>query len=157
MLKKREGKMLKKMLRWSAVVVLFVAITLGVNSGGSVRAEINGQEVIMGGIEAPQVIAPEIRYLIDPNGIVCITWISADTRMSDERLQQLCGEVISNEQLDQFLKSTDPSKVQRILLAKSHCPDIGEGGFGSPVPPGVELPPGPPEGLSEELDSIILP
>ena len=146
--------MLKKMLRWSAVVVLFVAITLGVNSGGSVRAEINGQEVTTGGIEAPQVIAPEIRYLIGPDGVVFITWISAGIRMSDEELQQLFGEVISNEQLDQLLKSTDPSKVQRILLAKSHCPDIGEGGFGSPVPPGVELPPGPPEEL---LDSIILP
>ena len=145
--------MLKKMLRWSAIVALLVAIVIGVSGGGSVRAERNVQEVIMGGIEAPQVIAPEIRYLIDPNGIVFITWISAGIRMSDEELQQLYGEVISNEQLDQLLKSTDPSKVQRILLAKSHCPDIGEGGFGSPVPPGVELPPGPPE----ELDSIILP
>jgi hypothetical protein len=152
MLKKRDGKMLKKMLRWSAVVALLVAIVLGVNSGGSVRAERNVQEVIMGGIEAPQVIAPENRYLIGPDGIVYITQISADTRMSDEELQQFCGEVISNEQLDQLLKSTDPSKVQRFALAMWDCSDIGEG-F-SPVPPSVELPPGPPE---EMLDSIILP
>jgi len=152
--------MLKKMLRWSAIVALLVAIVIGVSGGGSVRAERNVQEVIMGGIEAPQVIALENRCLIGPDGIVRITQFSADTRISDEELQpsdeilqQLFGEVISNEQLDQLLKSTDPSKVQRILLAKSHCPDIGEGGFGSPVPPGVELPPGPPE----ELDSIILP
>jgi hypothetical protein len=118
MLKKREGKMLKKMLRWSAVVALLVAIILGVNSGGSVRAEINGQEVTMGGIEAPQVIALETRYLIGPDGVVHITWISADVKAerSDKELQQF-GEVISNEQLDQPLKSTDPSKVQRFALA----------------------------------------
>lgn|GEM_PF-2214553 len=151
--------MLKKTLRWSAVVALLVAIVLGVNSGGSVRAEINGQEVTTGGVEAPQVIAPEIRYLTGPDGIVHITQFSADTRISDgelepsdEILQQLFGEVISNEQLDQLLKSTDPSKVQRSVVVKFHYPDFEREGA-SPIPPGVELPPGPPE----ELDSIILP